>query len=382
MPSRRQIILGAGGGVALVGGGAFWRVSRQPEQAMAPWQIDKAEPSVRLDALRHAILAPSPHNRQPWLLRLHGKSDVIVSCDLDKRLPETDPFDRQITIGFGSFCELAGIAASKRGQRIEITPFPDGAPGPDERLDSRPVARLHFVTDPNVRMDPLAAMIRARRSTKEEYDLETRIADAPLDRIAALSTPDVSIAYANKGQRVGAIARNIIGALGVEMRTPRTNQESVDLMRIGADAIDAAPDGIGLRGKLIETLVATGNLTKADLADRTSSFYRQGVDQQLAIYGSVPAALWLVTPGNTRLDQFNAGRAYVRANLLATALGLKMHPASQALQEYPEMAEQLASIHHLLAIPDGHRIQMLARIGHGPDVPPAPRWPLSEHLRA
>ena len=39
------------------------------------------------------------------------------------------------------------------------------------------------------------------------------------------------------------------------------------------------------------------------------------------------------------------------------------------------MAEYLAAVHALLGVPDGHRIQMLARIGHAPPVSPAPRLP-------
>ncbi|MFQ3595156.1 MAG: hypothetical protein SNJ63_03465, partial [Sphingomonadaceae bacterium] len=70
-----------------------------------------------------------------------------------------------------------------------------------------------------------------------------------------------------------------------------------------------------------------------------------------------------------------AGAAYVRANLKATELGLSMHPASQALQEYPEVGPNFERIHALLA-PEGGRVQMLARVGHGPAIPPSPRFPL------
>ena len=104
-----------------------------------------------------------------------------------------------------------------------------------------------------------------------------------------------------------------------------------------------------------------------------------GMESQRATYGSIPAALWIVTPSNTRLDQLTAGRAYVRANLRATLLGLAMHPASQSLQEFPEMREPLSRAHQLLA-PRGGRVQMLARVGYGPQVPPSPRWPLQAKL--
>jgi hypothetical protein len=63
MTNRRNMILGIGGAAALVGVGGVWRVNRMPETAMQPWQLDAPVADVRLDALRHAILAPNPHDR-------------------------------------------------------------------------------------------------------------------------------------------------------------------------------------------------------------------------------------------------------------------------------------------------------------------------------
>ena len=99
------------------------------------------------------------------------------------------------------------------------------------------------------------------------------------------------------------------------------------------------------------------------------------------IYGSIPAAIWIMTPGNSRLDQLEAGRRYVRANLRATAMGLAMHPLSQSLQEYQEVSGLFKRIHAILGAKQSERLQMLARIGYGPRVEPAPRWPLETHLR-
>ena len=70
--------------------------------------------------------SPNPHNRQPWLITLVGKDEALIHCDLERRLPVTDPFDRQITIGFGCFLELARIAAAERGVSLAIGNSPRG----------------------------------------------------------------------------------------------------------------------------------------------------------------------------------------------------------------------------------------------------------------
>jgi hypothetical protein len=96
---------------------------------------------------------------------------------------------------------------------------------------------------------------------------------------------------------------------------------------------------------------------------------------------STPAFLWMVTRGNDRATQVNAGRAYARVQLAATAQGLGMQPLQQALQEYPEQAGPHAEIHRLLDAPQpGHTVQMWARVGYAAPVQPAPRRGLDAHL--
>lgn len=60
--------------------------------------------------------------------------------------------------------------------------------------------------------------------------------------------------------------------------------------------------------------------------------------------------------------------------LIAASLGSPVQAVSQALQEYPEMNALYDEPHHRLGVAAPARVQMLARLGHGPAVPPAPRW--------
>ena len=99
-----------------------------------------------------------------------------------------------------------------------------------------------------------------------------------------------------------------------------------------------------------------------------------------AITASAMGFVWLVTPGNTRTEQIEAGRAYARLNLKAAELRLAIQPLSQALQEYPEMTALRGELHALLARQGGGTVQMLARIGYGPDVDASPRWPLDTRI--
>ncbi len=373
MVGRRQVVIGLGGVLAL-GAASTWRVTRMPETAREPWiALQKPEPDVRLDAFRHAILAPNPHNRQPWLIKLEGADSALLSCDLAKRLPETDPFDRQISIGFGTFIELARIAASHRGVRLEVEPFPDGEPQP--RLDGRPVARVRFVADAAVTPDPLRAAIALRRTNRQVYSAAPSAAHlAQLGKDGVEASGDPALLAAARAITIAAITR--------EMNTHRTHMESVNLMRIGSHEVDAKPDGLALIGPLIEATGLLGLTTRETLADPASTSFRLGLEDLQRTYGSVPALAWITTAGNTRADQLAAGQTYARLTLRATMLGLALHPVSQSLQEYPEMAGSFSAIHKLLGASGSQRVQMMARVGKAPPVAPAARYPLEVHLRA
>ena len=114
MPTRRAILT-TGAATALVGGigatGYAWYPGTS--RARAPWsEAGESLGDPRLDALAYAILAPNPHNRQPWWFELVDDDKIDVYVDLDRLLPETDPFNRQITIGFGCMLELLRQAGS------------------------------------------------------------------------------------------------------------------------------------------------------------------------------------------------------------------------------------------------------------------------------
>jgi len=371
---RRDLFLYAAGGMlAVAGGGAWWAATREPGAALAPWraaELDASDP--RIFAFAHAILAPNPHNRQPWLIRLIGEDRAEIRCDPAKRLPRTDPYDRQIVIGFGCFLELARLAAAERGLRLEMAPFPEGAGEP--RLDARPVAHLRFVAEPGVARDPLFAQTRARRSLKEPFDTAKPVSSQTLARLLATPVAGAVAAGSIDPARVAALRDLTWRAWTIEARTPAAFGESVELMRIGKAEIERSPDGIDMGGPLFEGLNRLGLLTRAKIADPTSIAFKEGWRAYETMLASSMGFVWLVTPDNSRIEQLAAGAAHLRLNLAAAALGVALHPVSQALQEFPEMAPVLAEASKLA--PTG-RVQMLSRIGYAAPVPPSPRWPLA-----
>lgn len=363
--SRRKTLALIGGGTILAAGAAAggFLSTRTPTRALAPWSAAGSYADPRKRALSYALLAPNPHNLQPWLVGLDGSDTVALYHDPARRLPHTDPYDRQITIGFGCFLEQMIIAASADGQGVELALFPEGEDGP--------VARAVF-TD-GAAPDPLAKAIMDRRSCKEPF------ADRPVP-------PDVAQALrahadiVTDPDAVAAIRDLTWQAWMTEAFTPRTMQESVDLMRFGKAEINANPDGIDLGGAFLESLMLAGVVSRAAQADPESAGFKEGVNIYSEMLAATPAYAVLTSDTNSRADQIQAGRRWLRLNLATTKTGLSLHPVSQCLQEYPEMAPHYARAHQLMAAP-GQTVQMLGRLGYGPETPRTPRWPLEAKLK-
>jgi hypothetical protein len=388
-PSRRKFIrvLGLGGiiiGASALGAGT-WLTTRDPAAARGPW-LDAGQDlpgfgdDVRVRALSYAILAPNAHNRQPWLVDLSESGAVTLYCDLDRRLPETDPFDRQITVSLGCFIELFTLAAAEEGFGVELDLFPDGEPSP--RLDARPVAHLRLV--PSVGSpDRLFAQIVNRHTNKEPFDVSRTVAPEDAQAILAASGADGPLRAGSTLEDAKILQLRELTWRGheIEAFTPHTMQESIDLMRIGKAEVIANPDGIDLSGPLFEALNVAGLLTREQLADQASTAFQQGLDAYREMIFSAMGYVWLISDGDTRAEQIAAGRAYVRMHLEATARGIDMHPLSQALQEYEEIAALYDEAKVALGAAPTQTVQMLARIGYGPAIKASPRWPAATRIR-
>ena len=381
--TTRRVLLQAGGAAVIVAGlagaGAF-ALTRTPRRALEPWsRAGESFGDPRLDALAFAILAPNPHNMQPWRVALEGDDALAVYCDTARLLPETDPPGRQITIGFGCFLELLRQAAAEKGLVAVIDPFPEGEPQPV--LDARPVARVRLKADAGAVRDPLfwsAPLRRTNRAPFEDRAVDPRL----LAEIAAASVDGVVAQTIGEPERVRELRALAADAWKIEWTAPKPRAESVAVTRIGKREIEAQPWGLTLGGPMIEALAVAGVMTREKQGvpgetafNETLSFYERACMSAAAFIATSTAT-------NTRSDQLAAGAAWVRIHQAAAQRGVAFHPLSQALQEFPEMAPAYDRAHELLAHAPGATVQMLARLGYAKAPAPSPREALEAKLIA
>jgi hypothetical protein len=395
MPSRRRAIQLVGGGAVLAStGGLVACASTAPEATLQAWEPAFAQRQagskgndLRHFMLAHALLAPNPHNRQPWLADLRRDGEITLVCDQDRLLPHTDPFGRQILVGCGAFIELAVIAAAERGHSVQVIPFPKGEPSLKELPGGSVVATLRLQADAKLPRDPLFAQIHQRRTNKGVYDNARQVpSNVWQDMIATshnMGLPGLLTGQITDATQLAQIRQLTRSSYDIEMTTARTWLESAHLLRIGPDEIAQHRDGISVMGALPRLLDSLGMFDRFAIPVRGDSNHSR-LMERWAPFETGTGYHWIASQGNSRRQQLDAGRAYGRAQLLATAAGVSLHPVSQALQEYAEVATHYADMHRLVGFdPAKVTLQMLARVGYPlAAVGPSPRRDLAQIIQA
>lgn len=388
---RRNFIRLAGGGV--LGASLAGCSTTLPEEAVVAWSGpptgSAADP--RRWALAHALLAPSSHNRQPWLVDLREPNAITLRVDRERLLPETDPWFRQIVVSQGTFLELLVIALHQRGLAAQVTLFPQGEFGA-RTLDDKPVARVHW--DPAAAApapDPLFAQILRRRTAKVGFDTQRPVDPALVQALGSVlpaqAPAHLQWGHTLEARRLAEMRTLCIESAKVEVGTPRTALESARLMRIGPDEIRRHRDGISVNGLVPRLATAVGLFDRSEAPVPGSGNFDQVMKRFIEHGNTAMGFVWITTEasaGATRSAEVWAGRAYVRQQLKATELGLQMHPMSQAPQEFAEMRPHYEALKRLVTGRADHPavVQMFSRIGHSAPVAPAPRRPLESLLQA
>ncbi len=297
-------------------------------EAQQPRTVGPAPPidgTITAETIRwivsHAVLAPSPHNAQPWTFVWRGDR---LECRHDPAndLPSLD-FDRCATWAtFGAVVENLTIASRAVGfePAIRIGPSPD-----DERL----VCDVRFAVAPPQRSDLLDLIPKRttnrRRGARRPLDshLVTALADAASDAGGRLQLVTDEERLMELGRLMGACDRisNMNQAVHREVNHGfRWTREEVERHRDGLDVATmelTASERAGMWLLSKWDIVAAlkrfgGGLALEDLAKKC-------VDASSAIG-------LLTVSGTARADYFRGGRALQRMWLEATRRELALQP--------------------------------------------------------
>ncbi|GAB2673654.1 hypothetical protein GCM10027271_38060 [Saccharopolyspora gloriosae] len=309
---------------------------------LAPEQVEQV---VRL-----AGRAPSLHNRQPWRFRL--TPDVIeLHADPLRRMPGTDPQDRELRIGCGAALFNLRLALEHVGLRPLVTLLPRGHE-PTLLAEVRRGGSLRVGTE----QSELLRAITTRRTNRRPF-LPTPV--PKVHRNALCGSVSVEHAWlhvierAQRAELLGMVRR----AHDEQLRSEAFRAE----MAAWTGLREGAPEGVQA-SSAGPTREAQDEWVLRDFSGGRERPRVPGKD-----FEDDPLTFVLCTYSQGKQADLEAGEALQRLLLTATSLGLSTSMLSQVIEVRETRAELRAMLGGTL------EPQAVLRIGYGTPVPATPR---------
>jgi nitroreductase len=328
---------------------------------------------VRLRLLARAILAPSALNKQPWWVDLRGEG-ILVHADRRRLSPAADPGGRLTMQSTGTFLEFLALAASAEGYAHDVSLFPRGLVPTLDDLDRYPVAAVTLRRDGGVPKDPLFDAIPVRHTNRFEFSGPPLVEKEERALRTAAGTTSATVRLFTGPADVATVAAVVAEAVRRETESFTMYAEAMGMLRFSAEEMERLRDGFDLTSYGIR---GAGLLLTRLFQDRndvfTDAFRERHLELARRAAFSARAYGLISTPGETRGDDVDAGRAFARVHLAATALGLALQPVGAVLR-FEETRDRLT---RLAGAGDGEP-QLLFRLGRAPDAPRTPRRPVKQ----
>jgi nitroreductase len=284
----------------------------------------------RYRPLRSAILAASPHDTQPWLFAVSAGA-IAVYADRARHLGAFDPFRREMHLGVGCALENLALAAQAFGKTADVR----AAPGRLEPASppTRPLIAARVALGPGQPLRSRLFDAIPRRHTNRGAYLDRPISAERLNAFADLVTNrDVRVVFlADSGARreLGAM---IVKATERIVADHEMSMDSFQWIRIGRRDILNRRDGVTIDTSGASPLMTVAAKILPDIgAAKTDQFW---LDVTRDVH-TATAPLFGAILVRDRLDMaqaIEAGRAWQRLHLSATAHGLAAQPLNQPVE--------------------------------------------------
>jgi hypothetical protein len=208
--------------------------------------------SVWISLLSTAIHSPSPHNVQPWRVRIHSDCEADLLIDSSRTLPQEDPTGSFIILTMGMFIEALRILAANMGFRLEHTMHHDASWYALEILKTHeqtflPFARMRLSPDETVAVDFDPALFLKRRTSRISLKPDP-IPESITDNLKALALKwKQRYEQITDADRIERILEKNTEALFEDLNNPNYHDEIVDWFRFSDKTAEATRDGLDYR---------------------------------------------------------------------------------------------------------------------------------------
>ncbi|WP_338702705.1 nitroreductase family protein [Streptomyces sp. Q6] len=310
-----------------------------------------------------AAAAPSMHNAQPWNFRFHsGTATLDLRADPARAMPESDPEHRALHLSCGAALFNLRVAAVHEGRDPGVRVLPDPADpfllATVELADPAPPA------DP-AGLWPLYPAIRQRHTSRWPF-ADTEVPDdVRAELIDAARREGADLGFVSQWH-AEEIVDLVHDAEGRDDADPARRAELDRWTRLGDEAESATT---GVPEYAFGPRQRDGHAPVRDFAGR-----HEVADRGTTSFEHIPHLAVLGTAQDGPADWLTAGQAMQRVLLTATVRGLATSLTSHAL-EWQDLRsltrDPLSAMAH---------VQMVLRLGYGPQGPATPRRPVHDIL--
>lgn len=365
--NRRKFIYAAGTiGIAssFLTASSFTEGKNKQQKRISPNQFTKPV----MKGIAYGLFAPNPHNTQAWKFEILSDNSALFYVDEGRILGATDPPTRQVHIGCGCFLECARLGMMLDGYETQIERFPDKSRKYQKStLGTVPLAKISFLKNPTLEVDPLSEYIFERSTSRLKYN-DSEVMDKDFTVIQQLVKANkTKLALVNNPSELKKILPILSEGMKVEAFTYHTHEESRKWFRENDDLIAKKRDGINLPGngvfgikKWIAQMQLKGLKASKWHSKKMNEYSLKSHHERVVTSKGV---VYLKTQANTFDNWLDAGVDYIRLQLACLKLGYHIHPLSQVLQEFKEMDDLRVQFEKEMRVTKHEKIQMVARIG-------------------
>lgn len=274
---------------------------------------------------RYAATCPSPHNTQPYRLKLLSETEAEVVFLPRRGLWVADPEGRFTWLTLGIFVEICAIAAHGSGYELErewlIAPmYPDG-----DTETSQTVCRLQLTkaAAPIADMDP--QLVLDRHTSRLPYDGRAIPEALVMEMQAEALVGDQRFEVRSDKQAIGWVIELNRQAMFHDMETKPIRAELTHWLRFDEREEEITRDGLsarclGFSSRLLRSLFThPGFWTLPGIKWVVGQIYMRSMT-------GVGTIGWLRGPYVTIEDWLQAGRTMIRLWLIVTRHGYYWHP--------------------------------------------------------
>jgi len=320
-----------------------------------PWDIGMGEERTIRDLLRFGVLAPSSHNSQPWIFHVDNET-ISVSIETGRRLPASDPNDRQSTISIGCAIANIEIAADYYGYTCVV----------EESQEKPLIAKLRFSRKNSQHLNKVSHLANyiSKRTTNRAPHQDRVLDEDVLKSIRDLGSESLRIDIVTERTRIRELGTVAIEAGIDAFEDKNFRYELSRYLKPNNTKSYVGMPGFGFGFPTFLSFVAP-------VLMRFFNMEKPARKQNKVLFNNTAAILVLSTPADRVHDWVSVGRVYEHIALLATRSDMASSPWAAVIQ----IGEHYRKVQEILGITG--RPQMLFRLGYPiSQISHSPRLPV------